>query len=42
MLSHGPVRVPLDARPGNAIMRVKMKEGSLYASFPTDIPVTIE
>jgi len=42
MLCHGPVRVPADARLGKAIVRVEMKEGSRFQSFPTDIPVVIE
>ena len=41
MLAHGPVRVPGDAPPGEAVVRVRMRDGSAYASFPTDIPVEI-
>ena len=42
MLCHGPVRVPEDAMPGKAIVRVEMKEGSRYAAIPTDLEVVIE
>jgi hypothetical protein len=42
MLYHGPVRVPKDAKPGPAIMRVRLPESSEYESFTTEIPVTIE
>jgi hypothetical protein len=42
MLCHGPVRVPMDAKPGPAIMRVRLPESSEYESFVTEIPVTIE
>ncbi len=42
MLAHGPVRVPENARPGKAIVRVQMKEGSMFRSFPTDLPVEIK
>ena len=41
MLSHGPVRVPDDAKPGPATMIVQMPETSKYRSFPTEIPVEI-
>ena len=41
MLSHGPVRVPKDARPGKAIMRVEMPPTSRFKSFPTDLEVVI-
>ena len=39
---HGSVRVPLDAEPGKAIMRVELPDTSKYKSFPTDLEVTIE
>lgn len=42
MLYHGPVRVPKDAKPGPAVMRVRLPESSAYESFTTEIPVTIE
>jgi len=42
MLAHGPVRAPADARPGKAIIRVQMKEGSMFESFATDIEVVIQ
>ena len=41
MLSHGPVRVPADAKPGPAIVRVEMPATSRFKSFPTDLPVVI-
>ena len=41
MLCHGSVRVPSDARPGPAIIRVEMPHDSTYKSFATDIPVKI-
>ncbi len=42
MLSLGPVRVPKDARPGKAIMRVEMPPTSRFKSFPTDLEVEIK
>jgi hypothetical protein len=41
MLYHGPVRVPADARPGKAVVRVEFPEGSKYQSLPTDIVVEL-
>jgi hypothetical protein len=41
MLHHGPVRVPSDAQPGKAYVRVELPEGSRYTSVPTDIPVEL-
>lgn len=41
MLAHGPVRAPADAKTGPAIVRVRMRDDSMFASFPTDIPVVI-
>jgi hypothetical protein len=41
MLYHGPVRVPADARPGKAIVRVDLPEGSRYRSLATDIEVEL-
>lgn len=41
MLYHGPVRVPADARPGKAIVRVKFPEDSKYQSLATDIAVEL-
>ena len=37
MLYHGPVRVPAEARPGKAVVRVEFPEGSTYRSIATDI-----
>lgn len=42
MLCHGSVRVPKNAKPGAAVVRVVMPESSSYGSFATDIPVTIK
>jgi hypothetical protein len=42
MLYHGPVRVPEDAKPGQAIVRVRLPESSRWESSVTDIPVVIE
>ncbi|MEM6572342.1 MAG: hypothetical protein AAF957_28260 [Planctomycetota bacterium] len=42
MLMHGPVGVPKDAKPGDAIMRVELPESSKYRSFATDLKVTLE
>ena len=42
MLCHGPVRVPTDAAPGDAIVRVELPSSSRFRSIPTDIPVVIE
>jgi hypothetical protein len=36
------VRVPKDAKPGPAKMRVRLPESSAYESFTTEIPVNIE
>lgn len=41
MLYHGPVRVPADARPGNAVIRVELTEQSAFKSLPTDIEVKL-
>jgi hypothetical protein len=41
MLHHGPVRVPADAQPGKAFLRVELPRGSKYASAATDIPVEL-
>ena len=41
MLYHGPVRVPADARPGKAIVRVEFPEGATYQSIATDIAVEL-
>jgi hypothetical protein len=41
MLHHGPVRVPDDAQPGRATVRVELPEGSKYRSVPTDIEVEL-
>jgi hypothetical protein len=41
MLYHGPVRVPADARPGKAIVRVEFPKDSKYRSLPTDIAVEL-
>jgi hypothetical protein len=42
MLVHGPVRVPSDARSGDAFIRVELPATSKFRSRPTEIPVTIE
>jgi len=42
MLCHGPVRVPSDAKPGKAIMRIELPATSRYKSFPTDLEVIIK
>jgi hypothetical protein len=41
MLYYGPVRVPADARPGKATVRVEFPDGSTYRSLPTDIEVEL-
>jgi hypothetical protein len=41
MLYHGPVRVPEDARPGKAVIRVALTKESKFKSFPTDIEVEL-
>ena len=41
MLHHGPVRVPNDAQPGKAFIRVELPEGSKFTSAATDIPVEL-
>jgi len=42
MLCHGPVRVPQEAAPGPAILRVEFPPESKFASFPTDVPVVLK
>ena len=42
MLCHGPVRVPEDAVPGDAIVRVELPKSSRYLSIPTDLPVKLK
>jgi hypothetical protein len=39
MLHHGPVKVPSDARPGKAVVRVELPKDSKYTSVATDIAV---
>ena len=41
MLYHGPVRVPADAHPGNAIIRIDFPEHSTFNCVPTDIAVEL-
>jgi hypothetical protein len=41
MLHHGPVRVPDDAQPGKAVIRVELPSASKYESAATDIPVEL-
>ena len=41
MLHHGPVRVPSDAQPGKAVVRVELPVGSKYKSSGTDIEVEL-
>ena len=41
MLCHGPVRVPADALPGKAILRLELPSDSGYVSVPTDLPVEL-
>jgi hypothetical protein len=41
MLHHGPVRVPSDAQPGKAVIRVELPPGSKFTSVLTDIPVEL-
>jgi hypothetical protein len=41
MLHHGPVKVPSDAQPGKAVIRVELPKGSKYTSAATNIPVEL-
>jgi len=41
MLYHGPVRVPVEARPGKAVVRVELAKGSKFQSLATDIEVEL-
>jgi hypothetical protein len=41
MLYHGPVRVPTDARPGKAVVRVELPKESRYPALATDIEVEL-
>ena len=42
MLYWGPVRVPDDAKPGTAVVRVSLPDTSRYDSLPTDLEVKLE
>ena len=42
MLMHGPVRVPADAMPGKAIVRVELPMSSTFKSRPTDLEVELK
>ena len=42
MLYHGQVGVADDAKPGKAILRVKIEPGKGYDSKPTEIAVLLE
>lgn len=39
---HGPVRVPDDAQPGPAIIRVELPKTSSFKSLPTDLEITLK
>ena len=41
MLHHGPVKVPSDARPGKAVVRVELPKDSKYTSVATEIAVEL-
>jgi hypothetical protein len=41
MLYHGPVRVPAEARPGKAIVRVELPTDAGYPSVATDVEVKL-
>jgi hypothetical protein len=41
MLYHGPVRVPEDARPGEASVVLELSPESTFPSVPTEIDVTL-
>jgi hypothetical protein len=41
MLYHGPVRVPAEARPGKAIVRVELPKESKFQSLATEIVVEL-
>ena len=41
MLYHGPVRVPAEARPGKAVVRVELAKESQLKSLATDIEVEL-
>jgi hypothetical protein len=41
MLYHGPVRVPAEAHPGKAVIRVEFPESSAFRSIATDIEVEL-
>ena len=41
MLYHGPVRVPENARPGKAFVRVELPKDSTYRSIATNIEVEL-
>lgn len=40
-LYHGPVRVPADAKPGKAIIRVILTKESTFKSLPTNIEIEL-
>jgi hypothetical protein len=41
VLYHGPVRVPSDARPGDALIRFELPADSGYTSVPTEVSVRL-
>ena len=41
MLHHGPVKVPSDAQPGKAVIRVELPKDSKYTSVATEITVEL-
>ena len=41
MLHHGPVKVPSDAQPGKAVVRVELPKDSKYTSAATEIAVEL-
>ena len=42
MLYHGPVRVAADAKPGKALLRVRIEPGKGYQESETEIEVTLK
>ena len=41
MLYHGPVRVAADAKPGKAVLKVRIEPGKGFDSEVTDIAVML-
>jgi hypothetical protein len=41
VLYHGPVRVPVDAAPSKALLRLELPKDCGHIAVPTDLPVEL-